>query len=563
MARMARAICLLLVRAREGNNDFLGRFAVGPNGNIDSVQESDGAEVINVPLGPNYPFGLFVTQDGDNDPKVLVDDDGELENINSNFKFVPWENIANAFPNPLNIDTTSYNPRNPQPQSLTAIASGDVTQNSAVLLAQSNFMGEVEIQYSTDPNFEADENEVSATVTVAGVPVKVAISDLKSNTEYFYRVTDAAGDVEVGRFSTAARVGTYTGLRFGVTGDWQQAPPYPSLANVDTAGLEFFLKLGDTIYADTETPALPGVTQARTLDDFRTKHAEVIASRFGLNTVNDFYRTTPILATIDDHEVVDNFAGGAKPGESPDAPDIGSSPDPLFTDAVDFVNDTRAYEDALQAFQEFHAIRNEFYGETGDARTGGERKLYRANSYGSDAAVFVLDTRSFRDAQLDPANLANPVPFLVEAFDPTRTLLGKQQLSDLKQDLLKAQANGITWKFIAVPEPIQNFGVINAEDRFEGYAAERAELLQFIDQNKIENVVFFSGDFHGTLVNNLLPDRHRSSLARLKLSRVRLLSLTGCLVRRWRNFRWRLTLLHQSSLRSISRYLLPLMLMIC
>lgn len=104
------------VYTREGNNDFLGRFGVGNNGAIDSVQESDGADVINVPLGPNFPYGLFVTQDGNNDPAKLVEDDGELENVNSNFKFVPWENIANTLPDILKIDTTSYNPRNPVAQ---------------------------------------------------------------------------------------------------------------------------------------------------------------------------------------------------------------------------------------------------------------------------------------------------------------------------------------------------------------------------------------------------------------------------------------------------------------
>ncbi|MCC5639339.1 phytase [Nostoc sp. CHAB 5844] len=99
---------------REGNNQYIGSFAVGSNGSIDSVQESDGADVVNVPLGPNFPSGVFITQDGSNDPAVLVEDDGELENINSNFKFVPWQNIANAFPDALTIDTTSYDPRNPQ-----------------------------------------------------------------------------------------------------------------------------------------------------------------------------------------------------------------------------------------------------------------------------------------------------------------------------------------------------------------------------------------------------------------------------------------------------------------
>ncbi|MEH1947928.1 MAG: phytase [Nostoc sp.] len=101
---------------REGNNEYVGNFAIGNNGPIDSVQESDGADVINVPLGPNFPFGLFVTQDGSNEPAKIVSDEGEEENVSSNFKLVPWENIANAFPNSLNIDTTSYDPRNPVAQ---------------------------------------------------------------------------------------------------------------------------------------------------------------------------------------------------------------------------------------------------------------------------------------------------------------------------------------------------------------------------------------------------------------------------------------------------------------
>ncbi|MEH2127452.1 phytase [Nostoc sp.] len=97
---------------REGNNEYVGNFAIGNNGSIDSVQESDGADVINVPLGPNFPFGLFVTQDGSNEPAKTIDG----ENVNSNFKLVPWENIANTLPNALNIDTTSYDPRNPVAQ---------------------------------------------------------------------------------------------------------------------------------------------------------------------------------------------------------------------------------------------------------------------------------------------------------------------------------------------------------------------------------------------------------------------------------------------------------------
>jgi myo-inositol-hexaphosphate 3-phosphohydrolase/phosphodiesterase/alkaline phosphatase D-like protein len=488
---------------RQGNNQYLGSFVVDDG--EDGVAESDGADVINVPLGDRFPNGLLVVHDGSNEPAVvdLDDDEEEVQNLNTNFKLIDWEAVANSFATPLQVDPDSYDPRRPDPNTLLNLASGDTRQTSTVLWARSSVAGDITFEVATDSNFESIVQSGFVSLTDPDRPVKLFVGQLDPNTSYYYRVTDAAGDTGSGQFRTPVATGTYGGLRFGVTGDWQQAPPFPSLSNADERNLEFFLKLGDTIYADTETPALEGVTQARSLSDFRTKQAENVTVRFGQNTLDDLYRSTSILATIDDHEVVDNFAGGAAPGDSPDAPDIGSDDEPLFTDAVDYVNDTRAYEDALQAFQEYHPIRNQFYGDTGDDRTAGERQLYRYQTYGSDAAMFVLDSRSFRDDQLAPADASNPAEFLANAFDPSRTLLGRAQVEDLKRDLLAAQEQGITWKFIAIPEPIQNFGIVNAEDRFEGYAAERTELLQFIDDNNIDNVVFLSGDFHGTIVNNL------------------------------------------------------------
>ncbi|MEB3358228.1 MAG: phytase [Synechococcales bacterium] len=485
---------------------YLGSFAIEDYLGIDGVEESDGADIINVPLGDAFPNGLLVVQDGSNEPAVVFQDpeDGEIQNFNANFKYIDWADIVANFDGDLVIDTEGYDPRNPNIDTLpNGVASGDVSQDAVVLWARSLRVGEITFEYATSADFDTLSGTVTATVTDSDVPVKVEIDGLESNTEYFYRVTDAAGETEVGRFVTAAEVGEFAGLNFGITGDWQQAPPYPSLGLAAESDLDFFIKLGDTIYADAETPALPGVTQARTLEEFRIKHAEVVGDRFGANFVSDLYKSTSIFATIDDHEVVDNFAGGAAPGESPDAPDIGSSPDPLFTDDVEFVNDTQVYEEALQAYQEYHPIRDQFYGETGDDRTAGERQLYRTQDFGSDASIFVLDSRSFRDDQLEPVDLANPVPFIVETFNPDRTLLGEAQLELLKRDLLDAEEQGTTWKFVVIPEPIQNFGVVNAEDRFEGYAAERTELLKFIDDNSIDNVVFLAGDFHGTLVNNL------------------------------------------------------------
>jgi len=99
---------------REGNNEYLGRFAIGDNGDIDPVNESDGLAITNVSLGSAFPEGLVVFQDGANDPQNPVPDEEELENNSTNFKFVPWNDIANRFDIPLAINPTGFNPRNPQ-----------------------------------------------------------------------------------------------------------------------------------------------------------------------------------------------------------------------------------------------------------------------------------------------------------------------------------------------------------------------------------------------------------------------------------------------------------------
>ncbi len=368
------------------------------------------------------------------------------------------------------------------------VAAGDITQASAVLWARGTTLGNVLFEYSTDVNFGSNVLSKNATVTNLLQPVKVEITGLSPATIYYYRVTDAAGASGQGQFRTAAAAGSQTGLRFGVSGDWVGSlAPYPSIANADERQLNFFIEHGDTIGAGTAT----------TLDEYRLKHNEVYSTHHGLNTWADLRASTSILATIDDNDVQDNFAGGAHP-----------STDPTFDNTGNYINETVRYGNGLQAFQEYNPLRNELYGATGDARTANKRKLYRYNTYGSDAAVFILDTRSFRDKQLDaltdPNDTTAALEFLTKSLSETnRTLLGQAQLAELKANLQQAQADGITWKFILVSIPIQNLGLYKAEDRYEGYGAERTDLLKFINENEIDNVVFIAAGMHGTLVNNL------------------------------------------------------------
>lgn len=92
------------VYERQGGNAYLGSFAVTDSAATDGVQHSDGATVVNVPLGRSFPEGLLVTHDGEATPA-----DGEREG--TNFKFTRWESVATAFPKRLTIDTGSFDPR--------------------------------------------------------------------------------------------------------------------------------------------------------------------------------------------------------------------------------------------------------------------------------------------------------------------------------------------------------------------------------------------------------------------------------------------------------------------
>lgn len=393
------------------------------------------------------------------------------------------------------------------------VAAGDATPTSTVLWARSTVPGEVKFEYSLDSTFGTIAGRASATVSDPAIPIKATIANLEPGRRYVYRVTDASGAIASGQFSTPALGGSRQGLRFGVTGDWQgELAPYPSIGNADERGLNFFVQLGDTLEADSASPALPGVTQASTLEEFRTKHAEIYTERFGVNNWADLRATTTTYGTWDDHEITNDFAGGAAPTESPQK-------NGLFGTVGTFVNETPAFAAGLQAFQDYKPLATETYGDTGDPRTANKPKLYRYRTFGDDAAMMVLDVRSFRDKPLrflpETSTDAQVAGYLQEAFAPGRTMLGAAQLAELKQDLLSAQQSGKTWKFVMSTVPMQHFGVAVSGERWEGFAAERNDLLQFITNNRIENVVFVTGDFHGNVVNNVTYQTSPDSPQRL------------------------------------------------
>lgn len=382
------------------------------------------------------------------------------------------------------------------------VAAGDVQQRKVVLWTHSDTVGDVTFELSLDADFANILETRTARVEEPLQPVKVAIGTLVANTRYYYRATDSAGASAEGRFRTPQWPTAASGLlRFGAGGEWQGGlAPFPvfNFATADRPGghdLDFFVALGNTVDASLPSPAVPEA--ARSLEDFRRKHAEVYSG--DTNALRNLRQSTAWFATLDEHELFDNFAGGAPVFSDPRFANL--DPDLL-------VNDALLYERAALALQEYNPLFNWRYPPplTSDERSSGERKLYRYREFGDLAAIFVLDGRSFRDQNLPQPPLNAPAQealFRAAADDPTRTLLGRTQLDELKTRLRLAQAEGITWKFIFLPQPIQNLGTYGAADRYEGFAAERDDLLGFIDRAFITNVVFVSGGQQGTLVNNL------------------------------------------------------------
>lgn len=385
------------------------------------------------------------------------------------------------------------------------VSSGDTTYHSTVLWARSSKPGVVRFQVkNTGDQVIFDQ---SVTVTEAQIPAKLLVTNLPAGKTYRYEVSDFNATL-TGSFKTAAAQGL-DGLAFGVTGDWRgELAPYPAIKNARGVNLDFFVKLGDTIYADFPSEAVPA-EQATTLAEYRLKHAEVYSSHAGINSFGRLQRNVSIFSMIDDHEVMNDFSGGAL-----------ASSDPRFNETSGLINQTSIYNNGLQAFVEYNAINDKRYGNDGDVLTDGRPNLYRAQRYGSTAGFYMLDARSFRDDELagvsDITSPAQIGAFIANSFDvgkpKIRTLLGKKQLNRLKADLLAAQQDGVVWKFIAVPEPIQNLGVFGASDRFEGYAAERSELLRYIDENNIKNVVFIAADIHGAIINDLTYQRREDVL---------------------------------------------------
>ena len=113
---------------------------------------------------------------------------------------------------------------------------------------------------------------------------------------------------------------------------------------------------------------------------------------------------------------------------------------------------------------------------------GGARTIWTDYQWGDSVDFIVLDSRSERDPD--------------SAATPDAQYISDAQMAFLRDRLMNSTAR---FKVVLNSVPIANLPIppwAFEFDRWQGYAAQRDELIAFIRDNGIEDVWFLTGDFH-------------------------------------------------------------------
>ncbi|MDN4071754.1 alkaline phosphatase D family protein [Fictibacillus terranigra] len=304
--------------------------------------------------------------------------------------------------------------------------------------------------------------------------VHAEVFGLKPGREYYYRFQSGNEVSPVGRTKTAPVTGSRLNrlsFAFASCQSWAggRYAAYKDMAQQD---LDFVMHLGDYIYEKKDT---------ETLADFRNLHALYKSSP----DLQAAHAKFPFICTFDDHEVENNWANQVS---QPDG-EASNEHFPAIRAA------------AFQAYYEHLPLRLRAKPH------GSDMILYRHFNFGDLAEFSVLDTRQYRDDQLKDGFPGAPQD--PEAWNPTRTMMGSTQEKWLLNNL---QKSGARWNVIAQQTMMAQYdydtgsGISVNHDQWDGYAGERARILDFIQQNRPSNPIVLAGDWHSGWVNDLKSD---------------------------------------------------------
>jgi alkaline phosphatase D len=357
------------------------------------------------------------------------------------------------------------------------VASGDPLPDRVIIwtrVTPEDSVASVRVKWeiAEDENFSSIyKSDTLSASALRDYTVKVDVDALKPDHVYFYRFSTAGKTSITGRTKTAP-VEVKDSLKFAVVScanyEWGYFTAYEKIG--DREVLDAVLHLGDYIYeygigkyGDTtlrriNIPAYEIVS----LEDYRTRYSLYRLDK-GLRRI---HQQQPFICIWDDHEIANNSHVVGAQNHQPEEGD---------------------YE-ARKA-----AARKTYY-EWMPLRESNE--LYRSFSFGPLADVIMLDER-----------LEGRSPEITDINDPAyksegRSMLGTKQLAWFEQNLKLSKA---TWKLIgnqvifsdvyskgASPKMQRNL------DSWDGFPVEKKKIVDFILQNKIQDIVITSGDTHGS-----------------------------------------------------------------
>ncbi|MDG4797634.1 alkaline phosphatase D family protein [Micromonospora sp. WMMD1082] len=342
-------------------------------------------------------------------------------------------------------------------------------------------------QVSADPDFT---DVVSQGALVTGPArdhtVRVPVTGLAAASTYWYRFGYAGGWSPTGRTMTAPDVeAEIDRLRLGVVScsNWEAGyfAAYRHLA--ERGDLNLVVHLGDYLYeygtgeftagGSVVRPVSP-THETLSLADYRARHALYKTDP----DLQALHAALPWVITWDDHEVAnDQWSGGAE----------------NHTPGVEGDFATRLAA-ARQAYLEWMPVRS-----------GADGAIYRRLRFGRLAELSMLDLRTYRSQQASGTAVD----------DRSRTITGADQMAWLKAGLSTSTAR---WKLVgnsvmiarldvgALPAwllgPLgtllgipQNGAVLNV-DQWDGYNADRNQLVDHLRSTGTRDVVFLTGDIH-------------------------------------------------------------------
>jgi alkaline phosphatase D len=311
----------------------------------------------------------------------------------------------------------------------------------------------------------------------ATVHTRLKGGPLKPGEEFFYRFTTKRTASDVGRFRTARPADSNEPVRVGFFScqDYQAGyyAAHAGLAAQDD--LDLVVCLGDYVYEQSfyDGPADRKDTLGANKDAFVVSLPEW-REKYQLYKADPNLRALhaahPFVAIWDDHEVEDNYAGDKRDtAKGQDAPyDI----------------EERRRNGYLAFFEYMPRLRSKPV----------DMRIYGSVRLGRTAEVFLLDQRQYRDPQACGGEIIVPCS---DAETGNRTFLGAAQKQWFKEAV---PASGAQWKVVANQLMIMAVdsvpGTTINVDAWDGYGAERREILEHFRAKGVKDLTFITGDIH-------------------------------------------------------------------